>query len=402
MNWHILTGEYPPQPGGVSDYTAMVAAALAGGGHGDEVHVWAPPADGPTPETPGVVVHREAGRWGPDDRKRLDEGLDAHPAPRRLLVQYTPNAWRQRGMNLGFCRWLRQRAAAGDTVWLMVHEVRYPFWLRDRPWRWLLTLAHGRMIRDALAASERVFHVSQSNGEALRRIDPRRGGASRWVPVPCTVPVVDDPAGIAAIRASVAPAGVQVVGSFGSYRWPSLGPSLEGTLVDLLAGRDDRVGLLVGQRSDRYATALRDRHPALRGRLTGTGALPGDAVSRHLQVCDLLVLPYDDGISTRRTTAMAALAHGRAVVTTTGDRTEPFWAEAGAVVLAPDTPDALTDAADALLADPSRRAALGAAARALYERRFALEHTIAALRASDAGAVEVEPGGPASYTAARK
>jgi len=38
--WAILTGEYPPQPGGVSDYTRLVAEGLAVGG--DEVHVWAP------------------------------------------------------------------------------------------------------------------------------------------------------------------------------------------------------------------------------------------------------------------------------------------------------------------------------------------------------------------------
>ncbi len=27
--WHIVTGEYPPQPGGVSDYTEAVARGLA-------------------------------------------------------------------------------------------------------------------------------------------------------------------------------------------------------------------------------------------------------------------------------------------------------------------------------------------------------------------------------------
>jgi hypothetical protein len=25
LRWHIITGEYPPQPGGVSDYTRLVA-----------------------------------------------------------------------------------------------------------------------------------------------------------------------------------------------------------------------------------------------------------------------------------------------------------------------------------------------------------------------------------------
>ena len=39
LPWHILTCEYPPQTGGVSDYTFLVANGLAS--H-DEVHVWCP------------------------------------------------------------------------------------------------------------------------------------------------------------------------------------------------------------------------------------------------------------------------------------------------------------------------------------------------------------------------
>ena len=39
MIWAIITGEYPPDPGGVSDYTYLVATHLADAG--DEVHVCA-------------------------------------------------------------------------------------------------------------------------------------------------------------------------------------------------------------------------------------------------------------------------------------------------------------------------------------------------------------------------
>ena len=44
--WHIVTSEYPPDVGGVSDYTRQVAEGLAR--MGDEVHVWCPrAAEGP-------------------------------------------------------------------------------------------------------------------------------------------------------------------------------------------------------------------------------------------------------------------------------------------------------------------------------------------------------------------
>ena len=46
--WHFLTGEYPPDRGGVADYTALVAAGLAK--HGCAVHVWS------TGESPDATV----------------------------------------------------------------------------------------------------------------------------------------------------------------------------------------------------------------------------------------------------------------------------------------------------------------------------------------------------------
>jgi glycosyltransferase involved in cell wall biosynthesis len=78
---------------------------------------------------------------------------------------------------------------------------------------------------------------------------------------------------------------------------------------------------------------------------------------------------------------MAALAHGCALVTTTGALTETVWAETRAAALAP-VGDAETLAADAasLLAAPAARAALATRGRNLYMERFDLRHTIAALR----------------------
>jgi hypothetical protein len=57
--WSILTGEYPPQPGGVSDYTRLVAQGLAA--LGDEMAMYAPP-QGIDPL--GVRVRRLPYRFG--------------------------------------------------------------------------------------------------------------------------------------------------------------------------------------------------------------------------------------------------------------------------------------------------------------------------------------------------
>ncbi len=310
MRWHIVTGEYPPTPGGIADYSAGVAAALAA--TGADVHVWMPPVEGETPAPPGVTVHQDAGHWSQTDLRRLDEALDDFPPPRRLLVQHAPNVWGFRGMNLGFCRWLRRRRRRGDTVWTMVHEVAYPFlWaeLLRRPQRWVLAAVHRMMLRELIAVSARVFYAMRPAEGYIRFYGAGLRRPSRWLPVPSNVPRVDDLEGVAALRRQVAPRGEQVIGSFGTFGWSSE-EALRVVLPVLLTGRDDRRALLIGRGGDRFAADLVASHPTLAGQLIAPGGQPAEDVSRHLQVCDVLVQPYIDGVSTRRTTVMAGLEHG--------------------------------------------------------------------------------------------
>ena len=78
---------------------------------------------------------------------------------------------------------------------------------------------------------------------------------------------------------------------------------------------------------------------------------------------------------------MAALAHGCALVTTTGALTEAFWAHDNAAILVPaEDPDCVASAVAGLCADPTRRAELGARAAELYRRRFDVAHTVNTLR----------------------
>lgn len=372
--WHLLTGEYPPQPGGVSDYTALVAAGLADAGA--EVHVWAPPAAAPTPTVAGVTVHREAGRWSPADLKGVGGGLDACPGPRRLLVQYTPSSWGYKSLNFAFGPWLRRRQALGDEIWLMVHEAYYTGKVFDKPIRWILPLAHRLMMRETLAASTRAF-VSTPRYEKLLR--PWERGGRRpitWLPIPSTIPVVEDAAGVAALRRRLAPEGQSIVGSFGTFGGP-IRTMLRAALVPLLSDHPERIGLLLGRGGKAFAEEILAAHPALAGRIVAPGGLEAGATSLHIQACDLLLQPFHDGVCARRTSMMAAISHGAATVTTLGPITEPVWTETACTVAVPaeDLP-AFLRGGEALLADPTRRAALGRSARGVYDANFSIGHTI--------------------------
>ncbi|MDR3638945.1 MAG: glycosyltransferase family 4 protein [Isosphaeraceae bacterium] len=374
--WHLLTGEYPPQPGGVSDYTAQLAAALAAGGA--EVHVWTTGED--VIAGPGVAVHRSAGRWSTLDLARLSTALDAFPSPRRLLAQHVPPLWGYRGLNLGFGRWLLQRRVQGDDVRVMFHEVRYHTRLFDKPTRWLLAAVQWRLVRDMLAASTQVYVSTPSWEPLLRRHGaPGRRAPVTWLPVPSNIPVIADPTGVAALRRRFAPEGEVVVGTFGTFSG-AVAALLAQSLPCLLLEHPSRRALLLGRGGDRFAEQTIAAHPSLAGQLDAPGPLPAADVSRYLQACDVIVQPYPDGVTSRRTSTMAALAHGRAVVTNAGALAEPFWADSRAVALAPSPDSAgLVRAAEALLADPAARSRLGAEGRQFYERSFAIERTVETL-----------------------
>jgi glycosyltransferase involved in cell wall biosynthesis len=119
----------------------------------------------------------------------------------------------------------------------------------------------------------------------------------------------------------------------------------------------------------------------VREQVDATGRLSGADAAATLRACDLIVQPYPDGVTTRRTSVMAALTTAVPVVTTSGPLTEPVWSGTAAVALAPaGDAAAFVERAVALVADRPERAALGARGRELYEREFALGGTIARMR----------------------
>ena len=374
--WHLISGEYPPDLGGIADYSAQLARSLASAG--SEVHVWTTGREGEAPDSPGVTVHRIGKGWGRRNLKRLGHNLDAFAGPRQLLVQYAPNSWGFKGANLGLTRWLVGREARGDRVDAMFHEVWYiPGPSEQRLVRRLLPLIQRPMAWNVLRASDRVFVSTPPWAKLLGPIDPIRDRKIGWLPVPSNVPVVDDLSGVEAARIRLGLRDKLVVGSFGTFS-NTVGDLLIEVLPRILRGDPRALGLLIGRNAREFAARLQASHPDLSTRIVATGGLPSEDISRHLQVCDLLVQVYPDGVCGRRGTVMAALAHGVAVVANEGSFTSPDWRESGGLALAPD-PVGLARLASGLLDDPAARIRLGALGRDLYGKRFAIGRTVDAL-----------------------
>jgi glycosyltransferase involved in cell wall biosynthesis len=375
IRWHIVTGEYPPQPGGVADYTRLVARQLALAG--DEVHVWAPECGGEMSVDPGVMVRHLPGRFGVGARRILGQALDQAPGPYRLLVQYVPHMYGLRGMNVPFCLWLRRRRA--DRPWVMFHEVAFPV-ARGQKWRHnLLGRTQRWMARIVAEAAERVWVSIPAWEPILRTLQPRLGSVT-WLPVPSNVSTQARPAQSTAIRARLgALAGDLVVGHFGTFGGP-VAEALAKMLPTVL-GKPGRVGLLVGRGAGELQTRLLESHPELAGRLHAAADLEADAVADHLRACDALLQPYPDGVSSRRGSVMTGLALGLPIATSEGFLSESIWRDESLVALAPagDFP-AQVAVLERLLESPDERRRLGERAAAGYARNFSVEHTVRKLR----------------------
>jgi len=292
-----------------------------------------------------------------------------------LLVQYVPQAFGYGGMNLAFCLWL---ACRREPVWTMFHEVVFPREPRQ-PARHRLLAVMTRLMAGVVArASERVFVSTPAWATILRSIAPDAPPAE-WLPVPSTISPVGDRHDAPSIVRRSGGSGSRLIGHFGSCG-PLIAQQLAGAIPEVLEHTPDTSMVLIGEGGPALRRRIVDQCPELARRLWATGPLSAGDVSAHLLACDLMLQPFVEGVTTRRTSVMAALAHGVPTVTTQGRLTEPLWRTTGAVALAPaGDPAALAALTSELLAEPGRRECIGALGRATYSELFDVRHTIATL-----------------------
>lgn len=371
--WHLVTCEFPPQVGGVSDYSLALASALMD--TGDPIHVWSSSTAAAAPPVHGITLHRSLGRFRPRDLWQTGRALDQIRGRRILLLQWVPHGYGCRAINLPFALWTAwRRWWHRDELHVMVHE---PFiewgW---KPTRLVVAFVQRMMLATLCAAADRVWVSTPYWTTIIRRFVPR-SIPMQWLPVAMAIPgwAQDAP------RTGSGNHPTAVVGHLGTFS-PLIEPLLDAAL-DVVLERSSATLRLIGRDSDRYRARFLQTRPAASHRVLATGAVDGDLLVRQLLSCDLMVQPYPDGVSARRTSTLLAMRLGVPVVTNRGHITEEFWAEHQAVALAGDVSGAAVGrCAVHLLDDEAARHALGRAARDLYDRVFDIRHTVAALAAA--------------------
>ena len=346
----LLTGEYPPSPGGVGDYTACLATALVRAGR--EVHVLTGRGGvGTAGGAPGATVHRVVADWGPGCWRTVGSAL-RRLGPAVADLQYQTGAYQLRGA-VNLLPWrLRRLPVAWVTTF---HDLREPYLFpkAGRLRRW----ANTRLMHDSAAVV-----VTNPQDEAALPAWARRRAAG--IPIGANI-APDPPPGWnrPAWRAAHGiPDGAVLIAYFGFFNAGKGLDVLLTALADLRrAGGDYRL-LLAGGGPGASDPTNAATAAALRGQIADldlapvvhwTGYVAAAEVTAALLSADLAALPFRDGASLRRGSLLAVLAHGLPVVTT-----------APAPPRAPGWP-ALEDGANALLVPPGAAAPLAAAIRRL-------------------------------------
>lgn len=334
MKIGLVTGEYPPDIGGVGDHTARLAAHLEGAGHTVEVltnicTAARASASGDIADETSPRVLRLVRFW--NWRALLQVPAIARERGWDVLhIQYQPGAFALNGAinvlpyAIRVMRSVRRRRAGGGArggpaVVTTFHDLRVPY----------LFPKAGRLRDGAVAAlargSDAVIAVADTDLERLRHWR-RTAPADTTQHVPLgdqlygTVPDGFDRKAWRA-RAGI-PDGATLVLFFGLLNHSK--GVLE--LVEAVSGLLDAYLVLGGE-------ALGDADPGnatysaqvstlierlgLAGRTLRTGYLTPDDLAMWLAAADVVALPYLDGATLRRTSLIAAWTGGAPVVTTT-------------------------------------------------------------------------------------
>jgi glycosyltransferase involved in cell wall biosynthesis len=346
----FVSGEYPPDVGGLGDYTFRLRTALVGEGS------W----------NTDLLSRREVRRWNARSLAQL-----VRRAPRNGIVhiQFQAGAYDLLGdvcVMPALLRLARPEARSVTTF----HDVRLPYLFpRAGPLRQLALQVMARTSHAVVAADARDLR-------ALGGPSPRHHHVPIGANVPCCPPLdYDRQAFRVRLGLERDDAAVAYFGLLNASKGLDL---LLDAFERVLADRPRARLLLLGGQAgasdptDRQtAASLEPRLRRLGDLLIQPGWLPTAELSAYLLAADVALLPYADGASGRRGSLLACAEHGLPIVST-----QPAAAEvAAAIEHTWREPAALAEAVLRVLADPTP---LRAASRALADRmswtRIAADH----------------------------
>ena len=361
----LITGEYPPMEGGVGAFTAELGQALAALGY--QIHIITSREARPEPEQRRLSTLQEPvalpfGRLHPFIKKWnwpslaqvadvvLREQLDV------VNIQYQAAAFHMRSPAANVLPWRLQGLVKTAVTF---HDLRVPYLLpkvgrlRRFVVNFMAQQAHG-----VIATNPEDYAILKQLNSRVRQI-PIGSNIDAYQPHQIEIEEARDLLGLTDDAI--------LLGYFGFLN-DTKGAD---TLLYALAQLEANIHLVFigGQTSSSDSENNQQFLDYLKGliaelglteRVHWTGFVAEKRVSTFLHAADLMVMPYRDGVSLRRGTLMAVLAHGRPLLTTSPTVTTPELAHGkNAWFVPPNDVDLLAKAIRRLAADRALREKLG-------------------------------------------
>lgn len=359
LNIGFVTGEYPPMQGGIGAHCHALAAALSDVGHHVAVYTDRRGVSG----DPRTALTADAGHWRWGSLRAIDtwarrERLDVvNLHYQTAMYQMSP-----------FIHVLPDVMRAAPVV-TTFHDLRVPYLFpkagRVRTW----------IVNRLARASAGAISTNHEDAAALRQVAPNL--PVELIPIGSSVrtalPTAFDAAAFRSER-GVQP-GETVIAHFG-FMNHSKGIEI---LLDALAalraeGLPVRLWMVGGRTgaSDPTNAAFAAQIDAkiaalgLTDAVHWSGFVDDPTASAYLTAADVVALPFLDGASYRRSSLMAVIAHGCAIVTTTPMVDVPAFRDGENLrLVSPGDATALATALAQLANSASARETLRTGARAL-------------------------------------
>ncbi len=364
MRIAILSPSFPPNlyPCGIGDFTTRLAPELK---RLDVESVIFTSSDYGGPAVCGQIpVRRIARRWTPGALAHLARAAREEKV-HALLVQYAPDLYPPGTRWVCFLPLVMRILSPGIPVVLSIHTVGVSTFSSMVRVAMLMTSA-----RAILSTNEEAIHLI---GKYLKPLL----GKTLEIPIGANVePPPGWESSLKTVRGRVRtewdiPPDASLLAHFGFY-YPGKGAEqiLEAAAKWKAAGRAFRLFMLGGDRfpESGYYKNLQSRACAegLEEEIRWTGYMEGSRLSEILRASDLFLAPYEGGISSRRGSLMAGIAHGLPIISTPSKIPTRYFREGENFAAVPfGDAGALAAQVEALMDDPAARARLRAGTEAL-------------------------------------
>jgi glycerol-3-phosphate cytidylyltransferase len=372
----LVVPTFPPDQCGVGDYTYQLATHLHGQGH--RVSVLSTWREGPRREHPFAFLPVLRSWHFPDMQALLD--VVRERAPQVVHIQYHNEDYDSVEMisTLPLCL---KETCPDVTVVTTLHNTR--------SFTFAPQLTMGVMLR----FSDWLIITNDADREVLLREHPLHAHKVSVVPaaggLPCDAALLARRGEHrAAVRRRLGVGDADLLLCYFGFINPEKG--LESLLHGLgtlrRQGHGARLLLIGGLHSDREHAVSPYHQELLRliadlgleAAVTATGYLDAEAASQHLLAADLAVLPFRDGITTKRSSFLSVLGHGVPLLTTAGPHLPPALRHGENVWLVPagepaTTGRALARAVRELDGDRARLASIRDGGRRLFDEIYAWE-----------------------------